>query len=136
MNVLLRLLIGTGQLPEDVRSELEAEGVVVLAECLSGSLTLRSYRAPGRRAGWKRSAVSGAVVVTQRRLVVWVGGSRNIDVPLDDPRRAAVSVEAEGPDRVRFAYDAGAFHDDRSGQVEVRLRTPEAARIVEALRPR
>jgi hypothetical protein len=136
VNVLLRLLIGTGRLPDDVREVLAAEGVAVLEEGLSGSLTLRDYRAPGRRASWKKSAVSGAIAVTGRRLLVWVGGAANIDVPLDHPGRSAVGVEAETPDRVCFTYDAAAFHDDRSGQVEVRFRTPGAAHVVDALRPR
>jgi hypothetical protein len=99
VNVLLRLLIGTGRLPDDVREVLAAEGVAVLEEGLSGSLTLRDYRAPGRRASWKKSAVSGAIAVTGRRLLVWVGGAANIDVPLDHPGRSAVGVEAETPDR-------------------------------------
>ena len=135
MNVLLRLLIGPGELPEGLREELRAEGAVVLEEGLSGSLTHRSYRAPGRRVSWKRSAVSGAVAVTRRRLLVRVGGATNIDVPLDGPRRSAIEVVAETPDRVRFTYDAATFHDDRTGQVEVRLRTPKATHIAKALRP-
>jgi len=34
-------------------------------------------------------------------------------------------------EKVVFAFEASAFHTDRSGRVEVRLRTPSAARIVE-----
>lgn len=80
--------------------------------------------------------MSGAVAVTRRRLLVWVGGAAHIDIPLDDSRRAVLEVVAETSDRVCFGYDAAAFHPDRSGRVEVRFRTPAAARVVEALRPR
>jgi hypothetical protein len=54
-------------------------------------------------------------------------------VPLDHPLRAAIEVSLYPPDRVCFAYNAEAFGPSRSGQVEVRLRTPHAARIVELL---
>jgi hypothetical protein len=59
--------------------------------------------------------------------VVWTGRSKHIDVPLNHPLRAAIEVSYDPPDRVRFAYDAAAFGPSRSGQVEVRLRTPQAA---------
>jgi hypothetical protein len=42
-------------------------------------------------------------------------------------------VRADRPDRVSFAYDAGATNPNRSGQVEVRLRTAQAERIARML---
>jgi hypothetical protein len=38
-------------------------------------------------------------------------------------------VTAEVPDRILFAYDAGAFSSSRSGTVEVRFRAPRAGQI-------
>jgi len=55
-------------------------------------------------------------------------------VPLDDPLLRAIEPSLEKPGRLCLAYDAGAFHADRSGRVEVRLATPQAERIVERLR--
>lgn len=133
MNLLRRLLTGSGRLPAELRAELEEDEPVLLEEGLAGSITLRHYRAPGKRASWKKRAISGAIAVTRHRLVVWAGGERHIDIPLADPRRSAIDVVAETPERVCFAYDAGAFDDRRAGQVEVRLRTPQAARIAELL---
>ncbi|MER7278746.1 hypothetical protein ABT369_30325 [Dactylosporangium sp. NPDC000244] len=54
-------------------------------------------------------------------------------LPLASPVRASVEVSADKPDRVCFAYDAGATDPARSGRVEVRLRTAQAARIVQLL---
>ena len=133
VHLLRRLLTGSGRLPPDLRAELVAEQPLLLEEGLPGSITLRHYRAPGQRAGWKKRAISGAIAVTPHRLVVGVGGRKNVDIPLTHPRRSALTVVAETPDRVCIAYDAGAFDDTRSGQVEVRLRTPQAPRIAALL---
>jgi hypothetical protein len=133
MGPLRRLLFGSGRLPDDLRAELTGEGLVVLDEGLTGSITLRHYRAPGQRSAWKRHAVSGAIAVTGRRLVVWAGRGKNIDVPLDGALRSAVEVTSERPDRICFAYDAGRFNPSRSGRIEVRLRTTQAPQILHAL---
>lgn len=133
MNPFLRLLLGSGRLPEQIRAELAAGGIVLLEEGLTGSVTYRRFRAPGQRANWRKQAVTGAVAVGADRLVVWAGHFRHIDVPLAHPVRAAIEVRAERPDRVCFAYDAAATSPDRSGRVEVRLRTPRAEHIVRLL---
>jgi hypothetical protein len=133
MNPLLRLLLGSGRLPDDLRSELTAEGLVLLEEGLSGSITLRHYRAPGRRANWKKQAVAGAIAVTRQRLVVWAGRGKNIDVPLTPLYRDVIEVTSEQPDQVCFAYDAGRFDPSRSGRIEVRLRTAGAPQVLQAL---
>lgn len=136
VNPLMRVLLGPGRFPEALRAELAADGPVVLEEGLSGSVTYRNYRAPRQRSNWKKEAASGAVAITRTRLVVFAGRMKHIDVPLAHPLRATITVAADQPDRVCFGYDAGAASSDRSGQVEVRLRTPQAARIVELLTSR
>jgi hypothetical protein len=133
VNSLRRVLPGSGRLAEELRAALTAEGLVLLEENLTGSITYRNYRAPGQRSSLKKEAISGAIAVTASRLVVWTGRSKHIDVPLNHPLRAAIEVSYDPPDRVRFAYDAAAFGPSRSGQVEVRLRTPQAAHIADLL---
>lgn len=56
-----------------------------------------------------------------------------MDVPHRHPARRAVTVSQEGSDRVRVAYDAAAFANSRSGEVEIRIRTHRAAEIVALL---
>jgi hypothetical protein len=131
MNALRRLLLGTGKLPEPLRTQLSADDVLVLEEGLAGSVTYRNYRAPGQRIGVGKQAVSGAIAMTNTRLVVWAGRMKHIDVPRGHPLWNAIEVLAETPDRVRFTYDAGATNTALSGQVTVRLRTAQAARIAQ-----
>ena len=126
MGIFSRFFL-SGKLPAPLRAELDAEGVVLLEEDLRGTLTYRNYRAPGKRYGISKRRIVGAVAVTRQRVVVW-GAGRQVDVPLGYP---GVEVARDGEEKVMFAFEASAFHTDRSGRVEVRLRTPGAARIVE-----
>jgi hypothetical protein len=129
-------MLGSGRLPDDLRAALTAEGPLFLEEGLPGSITYRNYRAPGQRASLRKDATSGAIAVTPRRLVVWAGRGKNIDVPLDHPLRTAVQVTVAEPDRICFAYDASRFSTERSGTVEVRLRTRQAAQVASLLWPK
>ena len=43
MNPFRRILLGTGRLPDALRGEVMAEGVLLLEESLRGSVTYRHY---------------------------------------------------------------------------------------------
>jgi hypothetical protein len=126
VGIFSRLFL-SGKLPEPLRAELEAQGIVLLEEDLRGTLTYRNYRAPGKRYGISKRRIAGAIALTRQRVVVW-GAGRQVDVPIGYP---GVEVARDGEEKVVFSFEASAFHADRSGRVEVRLRTPSAARIVE-----
>lgn len=130
MGFFRRLLFGSGRLPRMVRDQVAGEDVLLLEEDLGGSITYRHYKAPGKRARLKKVGIAGAFCVTDRRLLVWGARAKLVDVPRDDNRFAAIEVEAEEPDRVLFAWEAGLFHDNRSGRVEVRLHPVKADQVV------
>lgn len=130
MNPLRRLLFGSGRIPEPLRTQLAAEGLLAQDEELRGWITYRHYRAPGEFASWRREATTVAIAVTRIRLVVWTGRVKHVDVPHTHSKRSSVAVTSDRPDRLSVAYDAGAFRSDRSGQVEIRMRTPRAAELV------
>ena len=129
MGLLRRARLASGRLPVELRSSISAEELLVLAEGLPGSVTCRHYRAPGQYASWRKDPAAGTIAVTDRRLVVWAGKFKHIDVPHDHPLRAGIEVTADRADRICFGYDAGAANPARSGRVEVRLRTARAADI-------
>jgi hypothetical protein len=135
VNALQRLLLGAGRLPEDLHASLVTGGdVVFVEEGLIGSITRRRFRAPGRYSSWQRQAVSGAIAVTGgRRVVVWAGRYKHIDVPVTHPLWATIEFTVDPPDRVCFAYDPGATDPRVSGRVEVRLKTRQAQRLAQLL---
>lgn len=130
MNPLKRLLFGSGRLPKMVRDQIEGEDVLLLAEGLTGTITFRKYKAPGKRSRLRKVGVAGAVCVTDKRLLVWGARGKLVDVPRDDERFGAIEVSTEQPDKVLFAWEASLFHDNRSGRVEVRLHPVAADQVV------
>ncbi|HLM09116.1 MAG TPA: hypothetical protein VK307_05370 [Thermoleophilaceae bacterium] len=133
MNPIRRLLLGSGRFPAEVGDQLRTEGVEVLDEGRPGSITYRDYRAPGKRFTLRKVAVNGAVALTSRRVIVWYGRQRQVDIPVDDPLLGELSVGLDQPDRICLSYAAEAFHADRSGTLEVRLTTDHAQRLLDRL---
>jgi len=102
---------------------------MLLEEELPGTVTYRNYRTPKRYSKLRKQTVMGAIVLTDRRLLVWANRVKHVDVPHHDPLRAGIKVTVDQPDRICVSYDAGAGNPDMSGQVEVRLRTARASTI-------
>jgi hypothetical protein len=124
-----KFLLGSATMPANLRSSLEAEGITFLAEGLTGSITYRNYKAPGKRYGVAKQGTAGAIGISGQRLVVWVSRGGYVDIPLAMVG-SAVQASSDQPDRVSFKYDAGRFRPETSGQVEIRLKTPQAAQIM------
>jgi hypothetical protein len=124
-----KFLLGSAAMPASLRSSLEAEGITFLAEGLTGSITYRNYRTPGRYSSLAKQGTAGAIGISGQRLVVWVSRGGYVDVPLAMVG-SAVQASADQPGRVSFRYDAGRYRPETSGQVEIRLKTPQAAQIV------
>jgi hypothetical protein len=140
MGLLRRALLGDGRLPDDLRAQLSADQLLLLEEDLSGSITYRGFRGPGRRSSLEKTLIAGAVAISSTRIVVWIGRGKpmdvgkHLDVAFADDRVNGLEVVAESPDRVCIAYDPAAFDPQKSGRVELRLKTPKAAEIVTLIR--
>ncbi len=66
---LLYRLFGVGKIPAQLSAELRSEVIVLLDEGIPGSDTYLDFRAPGRRSSWRRQWFTGAIALTQTRLV-------------------------------------------------------------------
>ena len=133
MNRFLRLFMGAGRMPDDVKAALTADGLVLLEEGVFGSVTYRRYRAPRQYSSYLKQAVSAAIGISAHRVVVWDGRMRQVDGPPRLLLAGGLTVAAPEPDQLRISYDAARFSTDRSGSVEIRLRTTQAGRIVALL---
>lgn len=97
MPVFLRKLFRIGGLPDEVRAELEAEGVLFCAEYLP--VTRRfSGKIPGRRAKGNVTSYSGSLALTNRRVLGTLAtvpklSGRTIDQRWDATQQGAVTAE-------------------------------------------
>ena len=130
---LLYRLFGVGKIPAQRRATIESEGMVLFDEGIRGTVTYRDFVSPGRRASWKKSAFIGAIALTKTRLLALQTATPVINVPLDDDRLGRMQFSAEGDDGILITFNANLFHDDWSGTLEYRFRTPQAAAFLKRL---
>ena len=131
---LLYRLFGIGKISEPLRSQLQSEGMVLLAEAVKGSVTYHDFSAPGKRDLWRRQWYVASIALTKVRLLALRGNNKIIDVPLADERIRAMRYSLEkGGAVLCIGFDAGLLHNDWSGTIEYRFRTPEAQRFLELI---
>jgi hypothetical protein len=130
---LLYRLFGVGRMPQQWRSMIESEGVVLFDEGIGGSITYRDFSAPGRRSSWRKVAFSGSIALTKTRLLALQYANPTINVPLDDPRLQQMQFSVEAEDKLLVAFNANLFHNDWSGTIEYRFRTEQAPAFLKSL---
>jgi hypothetical protein len=97
MAVFLRKLLGIGKLPDEIRTEVEAEGIIHIAEYVP--VTRRfSGRVPGKRSAGSIASYVGSLVLTNQRALATLSSvpklaGRTIDQRWDAPQTGAVKAE-------------------------------------------
>ena len=124
---------GWGKVPEEVRSELEGEGIVFVDEGLKGAIILRKFRAPGRWHYYKKSLFSGSLVITNKRVLAFAHSKPLVDIPLNHENLNDINFDLDEVGRLLVKYDAGLFNESWSGQVECRFATSKARLFLKKL---
>ena len=111
MAVILRRMLGIGKLPDDMRAQVDAEGVMFLAEFVP--VTYRfSGAVPGKRAAKEIRGYVGALALTSQRVLGTLSNvpkraGRAIDQRWDAPQTGTMTAEissaADAVSRVRRA---------------------------------
>lgn len=139
MRWLGRLLLGSGALRPELRAALDAEGLVLIEEGLSGSVRYTKFRAPGRYSNGKVTPERMGLGISRERLVVYCksGRVKLVDTAFSNPRLHMLSVSLKDAGRVAIGvdYDRGDV-PKISGQITIVMRSPNAEAIVEELRTR
>ena len=130
MGIFARWARPKGRLPDDLRSQLAAEGILVIEEGVPATVIFSHYRAPGRRGIWQGNYLL-AFAMTERRLLVYGATpdrrppSLFVNVSWDQARAGGLRALLDDGS-LRLCYDISALYPDRAGQAEVRLRTGQA----------
>jgi hypothetical protein len=119
-------LFRVGRIPTQFKAQLDREGVLLQEEGISGSTTYRNFHRPGAYSGWRRVWYSASLTITQTRVVGLAASSLIINVPFTDQRLQRLHISVENGDLLLIAFDAALFHNDWSGTIEYRFRTPQA----------
>lgn len=126
-------LFGLGKVPNKYRSILEEEGVKLLDEGISGSITFKKFKAPGRYHSWKRSWFIGSLVITEKTFAAFSLVKPLVYVPFQHKRFEELYCTFEKENTLLITYDASAFNDKWSGTIECRFKTSKALDILSLL---
>jgi hypothetical protein len=97
MAVFLRKLFRIGKLPDQMRAEVEAEGILHIVEYIP--VTRRfTGKVPGKRSAGSVASYVGSLVLTNQRVLATLSSvpklaGRTIDQPWDAPQQGAVKAE-------------------------------------------
>ncbi|KAB7758897.1 MULTISPECIES: hypothetical protein [Mycobacteriaceae] len=137
MAVLLRKLLGIGNLPDDIREQLQAEGLLHVAEFVP--VTFRfSGHVPGKVAKSTLRSLVGALVITEKRLLGTLSSAPNKAVKTVNHEWATAAgtmVQAELDDSglLLDAPDLAAVDPSFEGSMSLRYKAPLPADVLAAL---
>lgn len=133
MAVFLRKLMRIGGLPPELRAEVEAEGVIYLAEYVP--VTRRfSGKIPGKRAKGDVSSYVGSLVLTNRRVLATLSSvpklaGRTIDQPWSAPQSGTVTADITEAG-LHLEVNIAAVDPRCEGQLSLQYKTPIAPEIL------
>jgi hypothetical protein len=130
---LLHRLFGLGKIPKRYAPTLHDEGIVLIDEGIGGSITLRNFKAPGRRHWLKRSWFTGSLVLTEKTFAAFGFIRPLVYVPLAHERFSELDYSVIDDNILFITFDPSAFHEKWSGTIEIRFKTPKARLFVERL---
>lgn len=118
MKTFLHKWFGIGKIGEPLLSELKNEGIVASDEGIPATITYLNFRAPGRYHNWKRRWMTGALAVTEKRLVLQQYSTPVINISLTDERFRKLQVSCEAEDALLFEFEPNLFLENSSGKIE------------------
>ena len=137
MAVLLRKMLGIGTLPEDIRDQLRAEGIIHVAEFVPVTFRLSGH-VPGKVAKNTIRSLVGALVLTEKRVLGTLSsvpkkGAKTVDHAWDSPPGTMVRAELDETGLLLDAPDISLIDPCFSGSMSLRYKTPLPESVVAAL---
>ena len=136
MAVFLRKLFRIGKLPRELRTEVEAEGILVFAEYVAVTRRFRGT-VPGLRSGGSSASYVGSLVLTRERVLGTLSSvpklaGRTIDLRWDAPQSGAVKAEL-AEDGLTLTADVAEIDPRCSGELSLHYKHPIPAEILARL---
>jgi hypothetical protein len=136
MSVFVRRLFGIGKLPADLHAQVEAEGLLYLADYVA--VTRRfSGIIPGVRLPHSVASYVGSLVFTSERVLATLSmlprlAGPTVDARWDAAQTGAAKVEISSTG-VRVDVDVAQVDEKFSGELSLHYKTPLAADVLAGL---
>jgi hypothetical protein len=137
MAVFLRKILGIGELPDDMRAQVEAEGVLHLAEFVA--VTFRfSGKVPGKTAKGNLRSYVGALVLTNERVLGTLSSvpkkaGRAIDHPWNAKGGSMVQATLDESGLLLTVPDISVIDPSFSGSVSLHYKAPLSEAVLTRL---
>jgi hypothetical protein len=136
MPVFIRRLFGIGKLPADVRAEVEAEGVIYLADYVA--VTRRfSGAIPGLRSARSVASYVGSLVFTRERVLATLSSLPKLAGPTVDVRwdaaQSGTATAEISPSGLRVEADVDEVDQTFTGHLSLHYKFDVPADVLVAL---
>jgi hypothetical protein len=134
MAVLLRRVLGIGKLPDDMRAQVESEGVLHLAEFVP--VTFRfSGQIPGKVAKGNLSSYVGALALTSQRVLGTLSSvpkkaGRSVDHQWNAPSGTMVQATLDESGLLLKVPDISVVDPGFTGSVKLHYKAPLSAEVL------
>jgi hypothetical protein len=134
MAVLLRRVLGIGKLPTDMRTQIESEGVLHLAEFVP--VTFRfSGKIPGKVAKGNISSYVGALALTSQRVLGTLSSvpkkaGRSVDHQWNAPGGTMVQATLDESGLLLNVPDISVVDPGFTGSVKLHYKAPLSAEVL------
>jgi hypothetical protein len=136
MAVFVRRLFGIGKLPDELHAQVEAEGIIYLADFVA--VTRRfSGAIPGVRLPHSVAGYTGSLVFTSERVLATLSmlpklAGLTVDVRWDAARAGSARVEIS-PTGLQLDVDVAKVDEKFSGELSLHYKTALAADVLDRL---
>ena len=127
-------LFGLGKFPKAMVPILENEGIVLEDQGVTGSVTFRRFRAPGRIYRYRKSGLVGSLVITRLRFAAFAFSKPLVNLPLDKEKLGMLELSVPKKNKFLVKFNAGDFHEAWKGTIECRFSTELADMFHERLK--
>ena len=134
-NSIFYRLFGLGKFPKAIIPILESEGIVLEDQGVSGSVTFRKFRAPGRIYYYRKSSLVGSLVITKLRFAAFSFSKPLVNLPLEREKLGLLELSVPKRNQLLVKFNAGDFHKGWKGTVACRFSTELAGMFLEKLKP-
>lgn len=116
---------------EEWRQKLASEGIRFQVESVPTAVTYRNYSRPGKSCAWnRRMGYLTAVVLTQRRFIIFENGRKIVNLPFESEYWREVVVALRNENSLKVVASVNAFPSNHTGEVELWLDTPLAQTLL------
>jgi hypothetical protein len=136
MPVFVRKLFGIGKLPDDLRAEVDTEGVIYLADYVR--VTRRfSGAIPGLRSAHSVASYVGSLVFTSQRVLATLSSlpklaGPTVDIRWDAPQSGTATAQIS-PTGLHVDVDVGKVDPSFTGHLSLHYKAPVAGDVLAGL---